>query len=113
MCRAPAGAQAASELNKHRSRLPRPRQPASVKDTGQLDNYLNNGDFGGFGILIAREGFSRNAMDNMSTIAKKGKGLIIPLDHGQVRELARASQHGSKATMEYLRRRETLLVQGN
>lgn len=45
------------------------------------------------------------------SMIKGNLNLIIPLDHGQLIEFAEASKRGPMATMEYLRRRETLLLQ--
>ncbi len=84
---------------------------ASHEDVSQLAGYLNESGVGRFGLLVARNGFSRNAIATLSSIAKGNRSLIIPLDHEQIRELAKASRKGSMATMEYLRRRETLLLQ--
>jgi hypothetical protein len=84
---------------------------ASVEDVSQLAGYLNQVGVGHFGLLVARKGFSRNAIKNLSSVAKGNLNLIIPLDHDQLGELVKASKDGSRATMEYLRRRETLLLQ--
>ena len=86
---------------------------AGVEDVSQLAGYLNQPGVGRFGLLVARNGFSRNAIENLSSMAKTNLNLIIPLDHDQLGELAKASRKGSMATMEYLRRRETLLLQAN
>jgi hypothetical protein len=84
---------------------------AGVEDVSQLAGYLNQVGVGRLGLLVARNGFSRNAIQNMSVVAKGGQSLIIPLDHEHLGELAKASRNGPKASMEYLRRRETLLLQ--
>lgn len=88
------------------------KKQAGVEDVSQLAGYLNQLGVGRFGFLVARNGFSRNAMQNMSAVARRGDNLIIPLAHEHLSELGKASRKGPQATMEYLRRRETLLLQG-
>ena len=87
------------------------RDQASVEDVSQLAGYLEQVGVGHFGLLVARNGFSRNALKNLSSVARGNHNLILPLNHAQLRELGKASKDGSQATMEYLRRRETLLLQ--
>ncbi len=84
---------------------------ASVQDVSQLAGYFGSTSLGRFGVLVARNGFARNAVTNMAAMARIGASLIIPLNHGQLCELGRASRDGPGASMEYLRRRETLLLQ--
>jgi len=60
---------------------------------------------------VARRGFTRNALQNLATMARDGEMLIIPLDHKGLTELGKASRRSPVASMEYLRRRETLLLQ--
>lgn len=84
---------------------------ASVEDVSQLAGYLDQSGLGRFGILVARMGFSKNAVANLSAMARRGERLIIPIAHDQFRELGKASKKGMTATMEYLRRQETLLLQ--
>ena len=87
------------------------KHQSSVQDVSQLKGYLDLLGVGRFGLLVVRNGFSRNTIQNLSRVAKENRTLILPLDHEQLGELANASKDGSKATMEYLRRRETLLFQ--
>lgn len=86
---------------------------ASVEDVSQLAGYLDATNLSQFGILVARNGFSKNAIQNIACMARHGKRLIIPLDHHQLRELGRASRAGATSSMQYLRRQETLLLQGD
>lgn len=87
------------------------KSQAGVEDVSQVAGYLNELGVGRLGFLVARMGFSRNAIQNMSSVARNGQNLIIPLDHKHLGELGKASRKGPQATMEYLRRRETLLLQ--
>ena len=87
------------------------KSQASVEDVCQLSGYLDTLGVGRFGLLVARKGFSRNATERLSSVARDSRNLIIPLDHEQIGQLAKASRKGSMATMEYLRRQETLLLQ--
>jgi len=87
------------------------KTPATFRDVNQLAGYFSSTKLSQFGILVARSGFSRNAYESMASKARDGDSLIIPLRHNELRELGRASRNGLKESMEYLRRRETLLLQ--
>lgn len=84
---------------------------AGVEDVSQLAGYFGSTNLSQFGILVARKGFSKNAYENLATMARAGKSLIIPLSHDDLGQLARASKDGLDESMRYLRRRETLLLQ--
>lgn len=87
------------------------KNKASVEDVSQLEGYFGRTKLGRLGILVARMGFTANARQALKGMARDGTSLIIPLDHHGVKELARASKDGPAASMEYLRRQETLLLQ--
>jgi hypothetical protein len=87
------------------------KKQASFEDVSQLRGYFDFTKLGRLGILIARMGFTSNARKALVGIAKDGRSLIIPLDHGGLKEFIRASKDGPEASMQYLRRQETLLLQ--
>lgn len=82
---------------------------ATAEDIGQLERYLNRANLGRFGIFVARSGFAQSATTELSAIARKGERLILPLSHSDLHGFAQAANDDN--AMEYLRRRETLLLQ--
>lgn len=77
----------------------------------QADSYLNRGGRGTLGFLISRAGFTSNALDQLADIAVGGENLIVPFMHDDFRQMARARRAGPAAVMEYVRRKQVLLVQ--
>jgi hypothetical protein len=87
------------------------KNQAVVADVSQLTAYLSQGSFGRLGMLVTRRGFTANAMRSLAATAKRGEFLIIPMTQEHLQGMAVASEIGSGATTEFLRRRATLLLQ--
>lgn len=90
------------------------KNEAAKTDTAavqQIASYLELAGRGRLGMIVSRRGFTANAMEQMSEIAKRGKSLILPIQHDDLPQLARASRSGIGPVTAYLRRRQTLLVQ--
>lgn len=83
---------------------------AGKEHVEQLRSYLGNNKKGRFGLLISRNGFTRPALQRMRCCAESDDTLILPLDQKDLKLLLRASIHGQKPVMKYLRRKVTSLL---
>lgn len=84
---------------------------ASIRDVQQILGYVVTARLGGFGFLVSRRGFSRNAILNLRAIAEGERYLILPFDQAELCKLLTVSALDEKAASVYLRRKETLLRQ--
>lgn len=84
---------------------------AATSAVQQIDSYLNLAGRGGLGMLVSRSGFTSDAIKQLSQIAKQGHKLILPIRHTDLGQLTKARRKGPRAVMEYVRRRQTLLLQ--
>ncbi|UCE59063.1 MAG: hypothetical protein JSU63_16660 [Phycisphaerales bacterium] len=87
------------------------RTQATVRDVQQTLAYLVTSRLGHFGLVVSRSGFSRGAKKHLCEIASSDEYLLLPLDHHDLIQFIRASVGGPTRTMEFLRRKETLLLQ--
>lgn len=88
------------------------RTKGSSGDIRSLRGYLASADRGRFGVLIARSGFSRDAIKTMrGCVGGKEDYLILPFDHSDLRALTQAKEGGSKKVETFFRRKATQLVQ--
>lgn len=87
------------------------RSHASVRDIQQTLAYLVTSRLGRFGMTVSRSGFSRGARKQLRAIAASDDYLVLPFDQDDLEALLRVSGRGADATMEFLRRKETLLLQ--
>jgi hypothetical protein len=86
-------------------------KPASVGDIHQALSYLVTGDRGRFGMVVARNGFSSPARQQLAAIARTNYYLILPLSSDDLCKFAQTVVTGDKCAMTFLRRQETLLAQ--
>ncbi|MDB5319831.1 MAG: hypothetical protein JWN40_1462 [Phycisphaerales bacterium] len=77
----------------------------------QIEAYLHHAGRGGLGLLVSRSGMTANASKLLSGIARAGDNLIIPISHEDFTHLAKARKKGAVAVMEFVRRKQTLLLQ--
>lgn len=84
---------------------------AAVSDIQQSLSYLVTTGLGHFGMVVSRSGFTPPAMEQLESIASGNEFLLLPLDQHDLVQLVRASDEGPSKPMEFLRRKETLLLQ--
>lgn len=89
------------------------RGPSRNEDVSQLVGYLQGGGRGRFGMLVSRNGFTRNAFTTLSATAKMGSHLVIPFDNKELCAFVKMSGKSSQKASEFLRRKETLLLQAS
>jgi hypothetical protein len=77
----------------------------------QIGSYLELADRGRLGAVVSRAGFTKNAMTQLATIARKGNSLILPITHNDLAQIAKAKRRGVRAVAELFRRKQTLLLQ--
>lgn len=89
------------------------KSKANDEDVRQLFGYLDREQFGSFGLLISRSGFTKNAMEQIRSRVQKDECLILPLDHCAANNLPHLRSRGTREVMRFLRRQETLLRQAS
>lgn len=86
--------------------------PATTADVGQLKQYLDAARTGGFGLLISRNGFSKNARKLLrSHTLASPQLLILPLEHSDLKILLEKSLQSARQVADYLCGKEIELLQ--
>lgn len=87
------------------------RRPVGPLAVAQTRDNLLAGRRGRLAMLVSRSGFSPGARKRLSEVAKSGDQLILPLSRSDLEAWAMCETlHES---MQFLRRKETMLVQAN
>lgn len=87
------------------------KRKAGPEDAKQLIGDLTVAGRGDLGLLVARRGFSRNAIRYMSSVAKRGRYLVIPLSEATLEELIAIRTSGPDAVCGALRSQVSRLLQ--
>ncbi len=78
---------------------------ASVRAADQLFFNLRSGQFGRFGIVASRSGFSDPCMQRIASENRRGDYCMLPLDNGDLQGLVLARVKGIEDTMVFLRKK--------
>lgn len=87
------------------------KRPAGVTDVTQLLGYADAGRLGRFGMLVSRNGFSRNSQERLREIAATNRHLLLPFNEDEAVQLAKLGKKDPVLSMEILRRKENALRQ--
>jgi hypothetical protein len=82
---------------------------AGHEDATQIADYLRTAKKGNFGLIVSRNGFTKNALERLSSYAKNEDILILPLAEREIRFLLRLRIRHMKHVYRYLRIIETRL----
>ncbi|MEN6424005.1 MAG: hypothetical protein ABFE13_01480 [Phycisphaerales bacterium] len=90
------------------------RKPVGPYAIRQIRMYLEDANRGRFGMIISRNGFTKNAMVaacDCATSRRDGDILILPLCHDDLKELVRRSDQGLCSVTDFLCEKERDLLQ--
>ena len=77
----------------------------------QLQGYLTGAKRGRFGLVVSRNGFTKNILLNLRSYTEDNNGLILPIDHNDLKELLQLSTIDLGEVVNYLSDKEKKLLQ--
>jgi len=83
----------------------------NYSDGVQLQGYLTSAKRGCFGLVVSQNGFSRNILLNLRSYTEDNNGLILPIDHNDLKELLQLSTIDLGEVVNYLSDKEKKLLQ--
>jgi len=88
------------------------RARATPNDAGQIKRYLDTSKKGGFGLLISRSGFTKDALKTLKSYTTDNDHvLILPIEHDDLKNLLKRSTNDPSKVTDFLCEKEIDLLQ--